>query len=299
MMNLEITLLKQQEIERSRSFGSSSQLEALVRYGVLAANTDLAILMGSNTPRFDSYILGDKTLKGRTGSYYTQTLIYDDSVQVILNAGENMAVDVGNRGVGIRPVIKSEELVKMALNYAKDGVNGTKILEYGEYPQYVVNSDLANILESLYVSDSLSYTGKTYTFDGRKYNESIKPFEPVEYAEFEVNGKKFVRVLANPYDEYGCKLSNGSWYQRKDGVWLEVDTVKWLIDEKSGSLVSLNCLLAGIRFNDPCKGYDGDIRNTEMYRYLNTIMKKDLFTIAPKVRKNPSDKAKMLEKKDI
>lgn len=291
MENIEMTLLKQGETLGSRNYGCPNQLEALTRYGVLAANTDLAIATGSNMPRFDSYVLNDRTLRGRTGMYVTQSTIYAGTIQVIMSGGEDMCVDVANRGVGIRPVIRSKELTDFAIHYAKDGFHGTKILEYGEYPQYVVKKDIADILEKLYERKNLQETGKTYTFDSRMYNESIGEFEPVVYAEYVCGGKKFVRILANPYDEYGCKLSNGVWYNRGDAIWLEVSPVEWLIDEKSGSLISLRNLVSGIRFANPFHNYDAAITESEMYRYMNTIMKKDLFTRS----KLSKSKSEMLE----
>lgn len=296
MTNIEMTLLKQGETIGSRNYGCSNQLEALSKYGVLAANTDLAIALGSNMPRFDSYVMEDRTLRGRTGNYVTQSMVYSDSVQVILSSGESMATDVGNRGLGIRPVMKCEELIPLAKVYAKKGVHGIDILEYGEYPQYSLNQELEAILEELYLNGSLQVTGKTYTFDSRKYNESILPFEPVEYAEYVYGGRKYVRIYANPYDDYGCKLSNGKVYQTGEAIWLEVSPVQWIIDELSGSFISLRCLLSGIRFNTPGKGYDGDIKDTEMYRYINTIMLNDLLTIVPKKKKNTIEQVRKLEK---
>ena len=45
-------------------------------------------------------------------------------------------------------------------------------------------------------------------------------------------------------------LSNGVKYRDGDYVWVEVSPVKWLIDNKTGILISKKGLVSGIRFLD-------------------------------------------------
>ena len=119
-------------------------------------------------------------------------------------------------------------------------------------------------------------TGKIYT--SIRWDENSKKYIPVEYEEFEYNGKKYVRVISNCYT--GCftdkaKLSNGVDVKQGDIVWLAVSPIVWYVDEKSKMIVSKTLLASGIRF---C--YNGnfkrDFKITEMYKYLNMHFAKDI-----------------------
>ena len=67
-------------------------------------------------------------------------------------------------------------------------------------------------------------------------------------------------------------LSNGVQYRDGDYVWVEVSPVKWLIDDKTGILISKKGLVSGIRFLNKSTNYKGDFSKTEMKEYLDRYM---------------------------
>ena len=90
-------------------------------------------------------------------------------------------------------------------------------------------------------------------------------FQPCEHEEYEYNGKKYVRIV------YYNSLTS------KQGIyfWLEVSPLKWYVDSDAKILISKNIIASGVRFCDAEK-YDGNFKNTEMYKFLNSYFLKDL-----------------------
>jgi len=133
----------------------------------------------------------------------------------------------------------------------------------GEYPQYVVDKSEQDILESLYISNSLNPTGKVYTTSSR------------ECEEYEYNGRKFVREVANLYFHGAIfQLSNGESYEDGDVAWVEVTPINWLVDEKANIAVSERILVSGIKFNK--ESNYSNFNKTNMNNFLNTYLVKDI-----------------------
>ncbi|MGN0973675.1 MAG: AAA family ATPase [Bacilli bacterium] len=156
------------------------------------------------------------------------------------------------------------------------GYNDTYEVEFGEYPQYAASSWMQNTLNSEYNRGSLKTTGKTYTFDSVRFDDYDKKMEPVTYNEYEYNGEKYIRLMANSGNG-STDLSNGIKYNDGDYVWIKIEPVKWLIDEKQGLLLSKKGILSGIRYHTKDTRYDGDFSKTEMKAYLDNYLSKDLF----------------------
>jgi len=156
------------------------------------------------------------------------------------------------------------------------GNDGVLRVEYGEYPQYVVDKSEQDMLESLYNSNLLNPTGKVYTTDSRKHEEYDKSFLQNTLTEYEYNGRKFVRVIANSYfDGYDFRLSNGESYKDGDAVWVEVTPITWLVDKEKDIAVSEKILVAGIQFKKE-RNYKGDFDKTDMNNFMNTYFVKDI-----------------------
>ena len=95
--------------------------------------------------------------------------------------------------------------------------------------------------------------------------------------EYEMDGKRYIRVLGRPSDSQYSTLSTRE--QVKDGkpYWVEVQPIEWLMDE-SGWMIAKKCLFAGIQF-DTKKKYDGDFSKTFMKHYLDTYFAKEMMPI--------------------
>ena len=277
MNSQDLTLLSAGQV-----FGDDNeeQLEAIKKYGTKAAITDLCILTGGYLCEDTDYNIDeDKSLTGRTGLFWTRS-DYNDvnyDVHVVSKSGRSNCMRRYQRDGAVRPVLQSSVIFSQISPNRVRGYKGTEEVEYGEYPQNAVDSRMQNILESEY-NRGLNKTGRSYTFDSVKYDDYDTGFKPVTYEEYEYQGKKYIRVRAN-FDTPVASdylLSNGVEYENGDYVWVEVSPVKWLIDDKTGLLISKKGLVSGIRFLDKRTNYKGDFSKTEMKEYLDKYMLHDL-----------------------
>ena len=272
MMDYELTLLSEGQIWGNNS---EPQLEVISKYGTKAAITDLCILTGSYL--YKDTIDEDRSLTGRTSWLWTRSDDGDNDVCAVNKDGNG---DIGfryGRYAAVRPALQSSVIFSQISPNRVRGYNGTEEVEFGEYPQNAADSRMQNILESEY-NRGMSKTGRSYTFDSVKYNDYDTGFKPVTYEEYKYQGKKYIRIKANSDFASGkFILSNGVEYINGDYVWIEVSPVKWLIDDRTGILISKKGLVSGIRFLDKYHEYHGDFSKTEMKKYLDDYMIKDLF----------------------
>ncbi len=132
---------------------------------------------------------------------------------------------------------------------------------------------------SLQRDPTLNSIRKNYTVDSRNYNEYSEKFDPEQLEEIELtNGKKYTRVIIKPrFAEETVTLSDGESYQVGDVVWIEKYPVQWYRDVKTDIVFNKDIIGAGIPFNHE-RNYTGDFSKTAMYEYLNTYLKRDLFS---------------------
>ena len=270
----ELTLLSEGQIWENRIV---SQLEVIRKYGTKAAITDLCILTGCELFEDTAYnIKEDSSLTGRTGWFSTKSDDGDNNVHLVDEFGLLGSYHRCVRCCAIRPVLQSFAILSLTFPNRVNGYNGTEEVEFGEYPQNAANSRMQNILESEY-NRGMNKTGRSYTFNSVKYDDYDTGFKPVTYEEYEYHGKKYIRIKANSdFNGNKFELSNGVEYRNGDYVWVEVSPVKWLIDDRTGILISKKGLVSGIRFLDRRTNYKGDFSKTEMKEYLDKYMLPDL-----------------------
>ena len=274
MNSQDLTLLSEGQI-----WGNSneSQLEVIRKYGTKAAITDLCILTGSYLCEDTYYNIDeDKSLTGRTSWFWTRSDDGDNKVRAVNKYGNSRIKYRYKRNGAVRPALQSSVFFSQISPNRVRGYNETEEVEYGEYPQNAADSRMQNILEPEY-NRGMNKTGRSYTFDSVRYDDYDTGFKPVTYEEYEYQGKKYIRIKANSdFDGTKFKLSNGVKYRDGDYVWVEVSPVKWLIDDRTGILISKKGLVSGIRFLDKSTNYKGDFDRTEMKEYLNRYMFRDL-----------------------
>ena len=296
----ELTLLSEEEIW---GVNGGRQLDELDKYGTIAAITDLVVLTGGYCKGTPTYIApDDNSLKGRTSWFSTRSSDGDGHVQCVNAFGsKNWAYChecyCYERYCAVRPVLllSPSEFSQITLNRVK-GYNGTEEVEYGGYPQYAPDSDMQRRLEREYQKRNLQITGRDYTFNRTKYDDHKQSFQPVKYEEYEYQGKGYIRVQAMPNkfrDKF--KLSNGEEYREGDNVWVEVSPVFWLIDDNTKKLICKRGILSGIEFDK--KRYNGNFSKTEMKKYLDKHMLRDLTQPATltRIQMTPEDKVKYEE----
>ncbi len=301
----ELTLLSEQEVW---GVNGGRQLDVLEKYGTRSAITDLVILTGGYCEDSCSYMApDDNSLKGRTGWVYTRSSDGDGDVRGVSKDGSRFYKYSSRRNGAVRPALLSSFIFSQISPNRVRGYNGTEEVEYGEYPQYAPDSDVQRRLENEYKNGNLRQTGRNYTFDKTEYDDYDQYFQPVTYEEYDYNGKRYIRIRANSdYGSNSFKLSNGESYRNGDYVWVEVSPVKWLIDDKTQTLVSKRGLLAGIRFHTKDRSYNGDFSTTDMKEYLDKHMLRDLtqtatFTrvedMTPEEKKEYEEEQKRAEKR--
>jgi len=166
--------------------------------------------------------------------------------------------------------------------------SGIRVAEYGEYPQTVADDETCEKLERLHDSRSLRPTGKSYTFDSVDLDDYGTSFKAISYPEYELDGKRYIRVLGRPYDE-DSKLSTGEQVEVGKPYWVEVQPIEWLMD-RSGWVVAKKCLFAGIHF-DTKEKYHGTFSKTFMKKYLDTYFAKEM---EPAEREEEKNRKKVL-----
>lgn len=296
MNNQDLTLLSEGQIWGN---DKESQLEVIRKYGTKAAITDLCVLTGSHLCEDTDYNIDeDSSLKGRTSWFWTRSDDNDNDVRAVDRDGDRHLNFRYGRSGAVRPALQSSVIFSQISPNRVRGYNGTEEVEYGEYPQYAADSRMQSILESEY-NRGMNKTGRSYTFDS--VNDYDTGFNPVTYEEYEYQGKKYIRIRANSdFDGNKFKLSNGVEYRDGDYVWVEVSPVKWLIDDRTGILVSKIGLVSGIRFLDRNHNYKGDFSRTEMKEYLDRYMIRDLTQTATFTRvqdMTPEEKAQFEEER--
>ena len=274
-MDYELTLLSEGQIWGNNC---EPQLEVISKYGTKSAITDLCILTGSCLYENTKYTIDeDRSLTGRTSWFWTKSDDHNNDVRAVNKCGNGGNLLRYVRNSAVRPALQSSVIFSQISPSRVRGYNGTEEVEFGEYPQYAVNSRMQSILESEY-NRGMNKTGRSYTFDSVKSDDYDTGFTPVTYEEYEYQGNKYICIKANFYfDSNKCMLSNGVEYKDGDYVWVEVAPVKWLIDDKAGILISKKGLVSGIRFLDKKTDYKGDFDRTEMKEYLDKYMLRDLF----------------------
>ena len=274
MINQELILLSEGQIWGN---SSESQLEVIRKYGTRAAITDLCVLTGSYLFEDTDYNIDeDKSLTGRTSLFFTRSDDGDNDVCAVSKNGSRSYICRDLRAGVVRPALQSSVIFSQISPNRVRGYNGTEEVEYGEYPQNVADLRMQNILESEY-NRGMNKTGRSYTFNSVKYDDYDTGFKPVTYEEYEYQGRKYIRIKANSeFNDHRFKPSNGVEYRNGDYVWVEVSPVKWLIDDRTGILISKKGLVSGIRFLDRRTNYKGDFSKTEMKEYLDKYMLHDL-----------------------
>lgn len=285
-----LTLLEEKQI-----FGDKA-LDVIKKRGTRAAITDFAILLGGDVSNNYYVKNGNNPLTRRTGYYWTKTKDNDNDAYTVDYDGTISHEFIDLRIGGIRPVLLSSNIKSIISNgvseRAKDGI--LKV-EYGYYPKSAVSKEMQQLLEGILSFGQLIKTGNIYTTDSRRYDKYEKVFEPQSHVEYHYNGKKYVKVRANSYDDT-FTLSNGETYKRGSIVWVEVEPVKWLVDEKSKLMITEELIVSGVQFNHE-SDYKGNFSNTDLKYFMDKYLSKELFQNSNTI--NIDDKTNILSDKII
>ncbi len=260
---MDFTFLKENQI-----WGDDA-LDVMKKYGTAVAPTDLTAILGGVMNSAG----GIKTSEGETtcASWSASSNVHK-GVRCVHYKGDKNWNNTSKRRISARPALPPSEASKISPSEART-IAGIRVAEYGEYPQTVADERTSEKLERLHDSRSLRPTGKNYTFDSVGLTDFDTPFKATSFSEYEMDGKRYIRVLGRPYDG-DSKLSTGEQVEEGKPYWVEVQPIEWLMD-RSGTMVAKKCLFAGIQF-DTKDSYDGDFSKTSMKHYLDTYFAKEM-----------------------
>ena len=258
---------------------TSDKLDILEKRGTRAAITDFSILLGGYVS--DWRIDSDDSLEGRTGYYWTRSDDGDNEARVVSVDGFGDDRNVHLRNGGARPALPFLSISSIPTNGVsgapKRARDGVLEVEYGYYPQKAVSMDMQQKLERAFQRRSLTKTGKKYTTDSRKYDAYDEKFSPIQHEEYQLDGKRYVRVEAN--SDFGggeFTLSNGEEYRNGDPVWVEVLPVKWLVDERAKITLTDKLIFSGVQFKHTRDYRTEDFDRTDIKQFMDEYLSKEL-----------------------
>lgn len=263
-------------LTKEQIFGSN-QIDVIKKRGTKAAISDFSVLLGGWVS--DYHVDNDSSLEGRTGYYWTKSDDGDNDARVVRGLGHRDCSGVRSRSGGARPVLPFSSISNIPTNgeSGKRARDGVLEVEYGYYPQKAVSRDMQERLEQAYRRGNISKTRNTYTTDSEKYDAYSRPFKAKTHEEYEYNGKRYVRVEANSYyDGNNFTLSNGEQYRDGDNVWVEVEPVKWLVDERARMMITENLIFAGVQFNKERNYHTRDFDRTDIKTFMDRYLSRDL-----------------------
>ena len=258
-------------------FFEDDKLDIFKKRGTKAAISDFSVLLGGWVS--DYHVDNDSSLKGRTGYYWTKSDDGDNDARMVYDNGRRDYCSVYKRYCGARPALPFSSISNIPTNgeSGKRARDGVLEVEYGYYPQKAVSRDMQERLERAYRSSSISKTGNSYTTDSVAYDDYDTAFQPQTHQEYEYNGKRYVRVEANSYyDGNNFTLSNGEQYRDGDNVWVEVEPVKWLVDERARMMITENLIFAGVQFNKKRNYKTRNFDRTDIKRFMDRYLSRDL-----------------------
>ena len=285
MEKQELTLLSEEEI------CGEGKLDVLKKCGLSARITDLAILTGGSYKKNSS--------KEKLGYYWVQRSQLDGNrASIIRPECDSITCPITDQDISIRPVIRKPAIITSR----NKGDNNTSETVYGEYPQFAPSKKVQDILKIQYACNKLNRTGNSYTFNSTPTNSYSTEFKPVTYEEYIFQDKRYIRVKSNfhyVFDE--VSLSNGLTYKNGDYVWIEVSRIIWLVDDETDTLISKNCLVAGISFLDKGAKYDGDFSKTNIKKYFDEHMNVETLSkelkLAARQKPKETESIKYIQKK--
>lgn len=251
-------------------FGNN-KLDIISRYGTKCAITDFSILLGGYVSS-DDYTSEGNTRKDRTGWWWTKTP-YNNDARVVSGYGDRGWYSVNTRKGGARPALPYSSIQSISSNGVR-GASGIKEIEYGEYPQTIVDENYSRELERAYNNGSLRTTGKNYTTDSVRYQDYDTNFRPRAHTEYEYNGSKYIRFVGDSNCD-GEVLSDGRTIQSGNTYWVRVEPITWLVDERANIALSKKLIFSGVQFKNR-RDYKGDFDRTDIKQFMDNYFSKEI-----------------------
>ncbi|MGM9877131.1 MAG: hypothetical protein ACI33S_00640 [Bacilli bacterium] len=218
--------------------------------------THMALLSGCNYCKNDRNYYGHYYLYG--------PLISNGMAYFNFNYGK-MFTSKNISIFGIRPVIENienfDEIIKN--KYLNE-------VEYGLYPDSLPSFEVRDKLNILKSEGKLSVVGHNsfsdiYEYNGEFYNQ--------------IKSKESCSI------EHDDEIET---IEENQLVWVKLNPIKWIVDSNNKRLISKDIIMSGIEYDNK-KDRIVNFENTNMYRYLNEVMLKDLMISINKSEKKSEE----------
>lgn len=262
---IELTFLTKDQV-----CDDEKKLEIFKKYGTNASITDFSLLLGVGVTRdhtSESPYNHDLRLKDtRAADYWTKT-IENDKVIAISSYGLGFCgpKKINDREIGIRVSVNYQKIKNKIIDKRK--INNILEVDYGEYPQTIVDKKLQMKLENLYKEGNLKTTGKQYTVNSGEEDIIFQTITEYEYKE-----DKYIRFVADR-NIIRTRLSNKKYMEYNKEYWIKVEPITWLVDERENIAVTKKILLSGIPYNDKVTD---NFEETIIYKFINYYLSKEI-----------------------
>ncbi len=242
----ELTLLDISDVAIIYSKGKNGQsipvdrrLDVFKILGIAAQATDFAVASGANINKDGnaSYLL--KTQTGRKGEVY---IVKENDL-----LGAELMDDVHS---GIRPKMR------IPANVKKVGeIQGIPIVEYGSLPCTIIERERCEELNNLLQAGKMTQVKTSLRFEG----DFITPPTILQY-----EGEKYFSAPAYRRSlVYGLQPCGYSLFSR-------YEPVRWLVDEKSGWMVSEKSIFSGFPYAET-NDFNQSFKRSLMYQVLQRL----------------------------
>lgn len=244
--------------------------------GRQAPMSDVAIATGGYVSE-SSHIIGDNSLKGRTGVYWTKGRCDDSRARAFGSLGDLSYNNVCDRDVGVRPALlfsSIDDLTNVVSGELEDfqGIKRGKLY----VPLYIDQNAQEQLLRLLNDEklEPLNQNKVTFPTDSNRYNDYRKPFKQKNNSYYKYQDKLYVLLDVNScYDGDPIQFTDGKYYKDGDKIFAEVvEVYVYFNEEKNENEYYVadfdRILFAGVPFNHTGR-YPKDFENSDIGIYLN------------------------------
>lgn len=287
---MKLTLLEKEQV-----YGEK-RLKVFDLIGTSAALTDYAILCGAFVA--EDFYVGEEELENRTSWYWTKTDAGNNKVHVVYFCeaicDPNVCKNINHSTGCVRIALPFSE-IKDFCSEEIIGENGESKYICGEFPQQVVFGKLEQELKQKLKNGQLIEVDDITP--GKEDHPEIGFQRQEKIYEDEETGKRYTLVKAHSCNDEECILSNGKTYKEGEEVFVERQPLYWIKDQDT-DIVFSEKLITPAQFNH-INNYQGDFESTDIYRYMNTDLVREIFGSYQKNRHSSSYEEAIKQLKEI
>ena len=228
--------IKKLGILKEKHIKDNTMIETLKQMGLQCYCSDLARVMGIEYDQTNGF-----------GSYWYDGMPLIDkkkkAMKYVNKKGDLSNSFAGKNSVGVRLAIPFNDIEDFKLNEVDNLVC--------EYPLYAISGMVGKTIDNLFDKKSklIFKTGRVHDINNTLYEE------------YEIFGIKFIKMMNKTSR---CLLTDGTFAERDQVVYIKVDKIPFLVDEKSQLIYSSIVLLVS---DFDSKGRE--FKDSDLSEYLN------------------------------